>query len=195
MIDKPKLKSGSEKELEKAQEQLDAFEQNVKELTLDHMNSASKEEVEPQTKLSQNEIAKSKDIYLKPKRSISSKEKFNEKFRDAYNFDKEYVHFIAENKEIIGETIELWTKPYAGMPAEEWAVPVNKPLWGPRYLAEQIRRCTYHRLIMDESAPIGSDATATYCGRMVADKTVSRLTAEPVVNARSVFMGSNTFKG
>lgn len=194
MTDKPKIKSSSEKELEKAQDQFDTFEQNIKDLTLDNMNRASKEEVEPQTKLSQNELARAKEIYLKPKRSIGSKEKFNEKFRDAYNFDKEYVHFIAENKEIIGESIDLWTKPYAGVPAEEWSVPVNKPVWGPRYLAEQIRRCSYHRLIMNENTSIGSDAVGTYNGQMVVDKIVQRLTAEPVANTKSVFMGSNTFK-
>jgi len=59
------------------------------------------------------------------------------------NFQKEYVQFIAENKEIIGETIEIWTRPFGGMPAEFWKVPVNKPVWGPRYLAEQIKRCYY----------------------------------------------------
>lgn len=194
MTERPKVKSTSEKELDKIQEQAEAFEQNIKDLTLDRMNEASKEEVEPQIKLSQREIERSKDIYLKPKRSIGSKEKFNEKFRDAYNFDKEYVNFIAENKEIIGEAIPLWTKPYAGVPAEEWDVPVNKPVWGPRYLAEQIRRCTYHRLMMNENAPIGSDHMGTYQGQMVVDKVIARLTAEPVVNTKSVFMGSSTFK-
>ena len=51
---------------------------------------APKEEVEAQTKLSSKEIAKSKDIYLKPIKTISrSKEsKFNEKFRNDWNFAK-----------------------------------------------------------------------------------------------------------
>lgn len=194
MTERPKVKSSSEKELDKAQEQFDAFDQNIKDLTLDRMNEAPKLEMESQTKISQRDLERSKDIYLKPKRSIGSKEKFNEKFRDAYNFDKEYVNFIAENKEIIGENIDLWTKPYAGVPAEEWDVPVNKPIWGPRYLAEQIRRCTYHRLIMNEHSPVTSDHMGTYHGQMVVDKVIPRLTAEPVVNTRSVFMGSSTFK-
>lgn len=194
MIDKPKGKSSlGDKELDKAYAQFDAFDQNIKDLTLDRMNQASKLELESQTKISQKELNKVQDIYIKPKRTIGSPEKFNEKFREDYNFDKEYVNFIAENKEIIGETINLWTKPYAGVPAEEWEVPVNKPIWGPRYLAEQIRRCTYHRLIMEDKAPIGEDFAATYQGRMVADKIVPRLTAEPVIKSRSVFMGSNTF--
>jgi len=194
MNEKPKARSGlAEKELDKAQEQFDAFEQNIKELTQDQMSNAPVLEQEPQTKISQNQIAASKDIYLKPARSIASKEKFNEKFRDAYLYDKQYVNFIAENKEIIGESITLWTKPYAGLPAEEWIVPVNKPIFGPRYLAEQIRKCTYHQLIMNEQEVVARDSSVEYCGRMVANKTVSRLTAEPVSNRKSVFVSSNVF--
>jgi hypothetical protein len=194
MTERPKLKSGlGEKELDKAQEQFDAFDQNIKELTQDQLSKAPAQEQEQQTKLSQNEIANSKDIYLKPKSTIASKEKFNEKFREAYLFDKQYVNFIAENKEIIGESITLWTKPYAGLPAEQWVIPVNKPVFGPRYLAEQIRRCTYHQLSMNEQEVVARDSSVEYCGRMVADKTVSRLTAEPVTKARSVFVSSNVF--
>lgn len=195
MREKPTPRSSlGDKELDKAEAQFDAFEQNIKDLTLDRMNEAPQAEIEPQTKLSQNELNRAKEIYLKPKVTVGCREKFNEKFRDAYTFDKEYVNFIAENKEIIGESIDLWTKPYAGVPAEEWIVPVNKPVWGPRYLAEQIRRCTYHKLIMNENRTIGADSMGTYQGEMVVDQIVPRLTAEPVIKSRSVFMGSNTFK-
>jgi len=31
-------------------------------------------------------------------------------------------------------------KPFPGMPAEEWAIPTNKPINGPRYVAEQIKK-------------------------------------------------------
>lgn len=189
---KPKVNSDGQKELDKAQAQFEAFDENVKTMTLDRMNAAPKEETEPQTKLSSKEIEKSKDIYLKPKRSISCKEKFNEKYRDSYNFDKEYVHFIAENKEIIGETIDLWTRPYPGMPAEEWEVPVNKPVWGPRYLAEQIKRKFYHRLMMQQ-APTSSDSMGQYYGTMAVDTTVQRLDAIPVSKRKSVFMGAGAF--
>jgi len=194
MRDKPIPKSRlGETELDKADQQFEAFEDQIKSLTLDEMNKAPVLEQEPQTKLSQNEIARAKDIYLKPRRSIQSQEKFNEKFRESYNFDKEYVHFTAENKELIGENVELWTKPYAGMPAEEWEVPVNKPVWGPRYLAEQLRRCQHHVLEMDENRATDRDAMGSYNGVMVAKKTVSRITCEPVTTRKSVFMGANGF--
>ncbi len=189
---RPKMNSASEKELDKCEKQFEAFDQNVKSLTLDRMNTAPKEEVEPQTKLASSEIAKSKDIYIKPKRSIASREKFNEDYRKDYNFSKEYVNFIAENKEIIGETLDFWTKPFAGMPAEEWDIPVNKPIWAPRYVAERIKGCKHHRLVMQDRST-SADGMGQYYGSMAVDTTIQRLDAHPVSSRKSIFMGTEAF--
>ncbi len=194
MTGRPKGTSSlADQEMDKAEKQFQEFDNQVKEMTLDHMNKAPKKDIEPQTKLSQNEIAKSKDIYLKPDRIIGCRDKFNEDYRDEYNFAKEYVQFTAENKEIIGETIEIWTRPFAGMPAEFWKVPTNKPLWGPRYLAEQIKKCSYHRLIMQPHTITGADGMGQYYGQMAADTTIQRLDAIPVSSRKSVFMGAVNF--
>lgn len=193
MAKQPNVNSSSEQELVKVEQQFDAFKENVDSLTLDRMNQAPKQEVEQQTKLTGREIDKKADIYLKPHTTIGCHDKFNEAYRSEYNFQKEYVQFIAENKEIIGETIELWTRPFGGMPAEFWKVPVNKPVWGPRYLAEQIKRCYYHRLVMQQGTQAGSDHAGNYYGTMVADTTLQRLDAIPVSSKRSVFMGAANF--
>jgi hypothetical protein len=193
MTNKPRLNSESEKELNKVEAQFKAYDEQVQSLTVDRMNQAPKLDVEPQTKLSQNQIAEAKDIYLKPKRSIPSKEKFNEDFRKDYEFQKEYVYFIAENKEIIGEEMTSWTKPFAGMPAEEWVVPANKPVWGPRYLAERIKGCCYHVLSMNEQRSAGSDQMGSYYGQIVVDNTVQRLDATPATKRKSIFMGAVNF--
>jgi hypothetical protein len=193
---KPKAATSlAQQEMDNVEKQFEAFDSNVKEMTLDRMNMAPKQEAEQQTKLSSSDIAKSKDIYLKPHKTIAcaSTDKFNEKFREKYNFDKEYVQFIAENKEIIGETIDIWTRPYGGMPAEEWKVPCNKPVWGPRYLAEQIKRCSYHRLTMQQNVGTGSDGMGQYYGALAVDTTVQRLDANPVSTRKSIFMGANNF--
>lgn len=179
-----------ETELDKMQKQFDNFDSQVKELTNDRMNQAPKLETEPQTKMSDREIDNAKKIYLKPKTSISVRDKFNEKFREKYNFSKEYVQFIAENNEIIGEQLEIWTRPFGGIPAEFWQVPVNTPVWGPRYLAEQIRKCTYHRLRMDQTVTHSQHGPGKFYGSMVVDNVIERLTARPVASARSVFMGA-----
>lgn len=193
MKEKPNLNSESAKELDRVEKQFDAFKEDVDKMTLDRMNMTPKQDVEPQTNLSQQEIFKSKDIYLKPIKTVGCQDKFNEKWREDYNFQKQYVQFQAENKEIIGEEIDLWTRPFPGMPAEEWKVPVNKPVWGPRYLAEQIKRCYYHRLIMQPNVGSGSDHAGQYYGSMAVDSTVARLDAIPVSTKRSVFMGATNF--
>jgi len=121
-----------------------------------------------------------------------SPDKFNETFRENHNFIKEYVSFIAENREIIGEMIEIWTRPMGGMPAEFWKVPVNKKVYGPRYLAEQIKKCYYHRLVMQNIVTENNHAGQMY-GTMVADSTIQRLDAIPVGDKKSVFLGVSGF--
>lgn len=196
MTDKPKANnSQTGKELEQAEKQFEAYDKNIKEMTMDRMNKAPKEESEQQTQLSSEEISKAKDIYLKPTRSIAPgvKERFNERLRAKYEFDKEYVPFIAENKEIIGEAIEIWTKPYPGMAAEFWTVPTNKPIWGPRYLAEQIKRCTYHRLVMQQQVITETNHVGQMYGALAVDTVVQRLDAHPVSRKKSIFMGASSF--
>jgi len=185
--------SQAEVEIEKVEKQLEAFEQNVKDLTLDRMNQAPREDVEPQTKLSSNDIQKNKEIYLKPERTIRRMDKFNEKFREQYNYDKEYVQFIAENRELIGDDIEIWTGKYAGVPCEFWRVPTNKPVWGPRYLAEQMKKCSYHRLVMKQNVVTESGGYGQMYGAIAADSVIQRLDAIPVSTRKSVFMGASGF--
>lgn len=193
-MDKPDPKnSAAAREMIKIEKQLDTFNDHIESLTLDRMNQAPKADVEPQTKMAQQDIFKSTDIYLKPFKTIGCQDKFNEKYRDSWNFDKETVYFQAENKEIIGENIEMWTKPYAGVHAEFWKIPVNKPVYGPRYVAEQIKRCYYHRLIMKKGVSTGQDEFGEYQGQMAVDTTVARLDAVPVNVKRSVFMGARNF--
>ena len=194
MAEKPKPQnSEAAKELAKAEEQFDKFDQQIKDMTQDRMAAAPKQEVEAQTKISQKDLEKTKDIYLKPKRAIGSREPFNEKWREDYNFQKEYVRFIAENKEIIGEAIDLWTKPFPGLPAEEWSVPTGKPVWGPRYLAERIKGCSYHRLTMQQHVVTEANHVGQMYGALAVDTTVQRLDALPVSTRKSVFMGASNF--
>lgn len=188
---KPKLSSGlGNEELDKAEKQFKEYDENIKSMTKDRLDQAPQKEVEPQNKLSQNEILNSKDIYLKPDRAIGAREKFNEDYRKDYEFAREYVRFIPENKEIIGETIELWTKPFAGVPCEFWKVPCGKPVWGPRYLAERIANCKYHRFVMQQTTSTGTDGMGSYYGAMAVDTTVQRLDAIPVSTRKSIFMGA-----
>lgn len=146
------------------------------------MNAAPKLETEPQTKLSSKEIEKSDAPYIKPVRSINSKEPFNEKYRDLHKQAWEYIKCIVENNEILGEAVECWTKRFPGDPAHFWKIPVNKPVYIPRLLAEQLSQCRYHRLSMEASNAqvTGSDQMGTYIGNMVVDHTKQRIDCRPV---------------
>lgn len=182
------------KELEKAKDQFDAYDQNVKDLTVDHMNQAPKLEQEPIHQLSQKQLSKSPEIHLKPLKSVMDRAPFNEKYRNDYNFYKEQVNFIAEHRELIGEKIEIWTKKFAGVPAEYWEVPTGKPVWGPRYLAERLKECNYHRLRSEQNTITNGDGMGSYYGGIVADHIVQRLDAHPVSRKQSIFMGAESFR-
>lgn len=175
-------------EIQKELDKLAVLEQEIKAVSNDINVSAPVKEEEPQTKLSQNELRNAQEIYLKPIKTQTSREKFNERFRDEWNHKKEYVRFIAEHKELIGEVIDKWTKPFPGVPAEEWLIPTNKPVWGPRYLAESLANKTYNRLTMDEAVAIEGNRYGTITGQLTVTQKIKRLDAYPATTARSVFM-------
>jgi len=185
---KPKVNSAGERELDKCAEEFKVFDAQVKEMTMDRMNLVPRIESEGQTKIAQSDLAKAKEFILKPSNFIASREKFNEKFRKEYDYDKQYISFIAENIEIRGEIIELWCKPYPGCPAEFYKVPVNIVLSGPRYVYEQLKRKFHHKLTMQESSYTGGDHTGQYYGKMAVDTTVQRLDARMVDSRKSISM-------
>lgn len=150
---KPKITSKGEQELKKAEDQLNKFESHVKSLTVDELSKSPLKESEPQTKLSNREVEKLDAPYIKPVRAIFSNEKFNEAFRKERDEGWKYVKCIVENNEIIGERIEKWTKHWPGEPAHFWQIPVNKPIYLPKFLAEELQGCCYHRLVMQSRSP------------------------------------------
>jgi len=198
-VSKPKVNNAGEEELKKMGEKFDSFQEEVKSLSYNNGLSIPVKEQEQQTKMSNREILRAPEIFLKPKKSIGSPQRFNESFRSMWNFQKEFVRFIAENIEAKGEPIsDIWTRPFGGVDAELWDVPVNKPVWGPRYLAEQIKRKSYTRLKMDADADarnyVNSDSNAQYYGRVVHDTRVQRLDAMPAPETVTVSGFQSNFK-
>lgn len=177
------------KELDSIERQLEASTASMKSVDKE---SLPVQETEMQAKLSQNEIAKMEGIVLKPKKTQGSNQVFNERFRKEYEYRKEYVNFIAEHKELIGENIEKWTRPYGGLPAEFWEVPTNKPVWGPRYLAEEIKKSSYVRYVQQDRVQNigGAEGVGQMYTGMVAETIVQRLDAHPVSQRKSIFMGA-----
>lgn len=183
MSKRPDLNAEGQKELDKADAQIQSVPQQMAVCDVNKINNAQIQDYEPQTKLSNREKNKAEAIYLKPDRAIGCRAKFNEDFRKSYEYDRQYVRFVAENNEIIGEGIEIWTKKYPGQPAEFWKVPVNKVVMGPRYLAERIADCKYRRLVMKEDKMTSSDGMGTYFGALQYEEVRHRLDARPAGNS------------
>jgi hypothetical protein len=194
---RPKLDAEGQKELDKVEDQINSME--VKTPDYDQRLSAPKHESEPQTKIAQADLAKEPQLYLKPRRTIGpgvnpktgEREKFNEKFRDAYNFAKEYVEFIAENEEIKGETINLWIKKFPGTNTEEWMIPTNKPIWAPRYIKQRLEECGYTVFVSTQSKM--SQDGISYSGYLEVQERKNRLLAREVPKKRNIFMGQNRY--
>ena len=79
------------------------------------------------------------------------------------------------------------------MPAEFWKVPANTPVWGPRYLAERIKDCTYSVLTMNENKVTGTNMFGQEYGQIVVESKKQRLDAHPVSQRKSIFMGATNF--
>lgn len=176
------------KEIDKLEQNVAQFENQIKDLTAERPLNIKSEEYEP-PKVSQKQIDSS-DLYIKPTRWIADNQKFNPRFEKEWEYRKEYVHCILVHNESRGDLIEFWTHPFGGKGAEFWQVPSDKPVWIPRYAAEQLTKCKYHRLRMEEGKTRSADNMATYYGQMVADTVIQRLDATPINNKKSMFMGA-----
>lgn len=177
MAGKPGVNSDGQKELDKAEKQLEKFENDIK-TVVDQRGKASEY---PEHKISQKEVEKSTDIYLKPQKVIFSREKFNEEYREQYNEAKKYVHYTVQHEECKGDRVEMWTKCFPGVAAEFWVIPSGKPVWIPRYVADKLENgCGYHRL-KTQDRPTESDSIGgQYYGTLVVDEYTHRITARPV---------------
>ncbi len=185
MAGKPSINSDGQKELDRAEKQLENFENDVKAVVAER----SKATEYPEHKISSKEIEKAPDIYLKPQRTIMCREKFNENYRDQYNEARKYVHYTVQHEECKGDSIEMWTKGFAGIPAEFWVIPSGKPVWIPKYVADKLENgCGYHRL-KTQDRPTNTDSNGnTYYGTLVVDEYTHRISARPVTTRRQFSM-------
>ena len=191
LTSKPDATPGAQKELDKAEKQFDQFEKEIKDLTLDSMNAAPKEApsevqvVKETSRRTKTSTSSQNARSLLRKSSMRSSAKIITSLRNTSNS-------LRRIKRLLERRLTCGTKPFPGMPAEEWEIPTNKPIWAPRYVAEQIKKCTFHRLVM-EDRPVSADHAGSYYGSMISKNTIQRLDAHPVVERKSVFMGASGF--
>lgn len=196
---RPKVTAEGQKELEKVESQFNSMEKERQSLDYDQRLNAPKHEYEPQTKMALSEIDQTPKVYLKPKRSFppgvdpktGKAEQFNEKFCQEYNYKKEYVEFIAENNEIIGESADFWVKKFPGTALEEWVIPMNKPIWAPRYVKERLEECGY--TVFRSSQSLKSEEGINYTGYLEIQERKNRLNARDVPKKRNIYMGNHRF--
>lgn len=167
------------KALHKMNTSFDATQKDLTNLTLDHLNKAPLKEGEDQTKLTRSELAEDNIHVVKPERQVHGQDKPNPKFEKERKKGWEMVKCFFENREVEGEQIECWSKPFAGDPASFWKLPVNRTVMAPRHLVKQLENCRYHKMRMEEKT-VSSDGAGVYYGALVADYTVNRLLAREV---------------
>ena len=171
------------RELDRAAKEFDAFDAQVKKLGQDpHADLALPvQEEEGQTQLTDKQAKKADALYLKPIRSMEGKRSEpNPKFERAHKRGWEYVKCIVENKEIIGESIKVWTKAFTQDPAHQREDPVNTPVYIPRLLAEQLAKCAYTQMKIEENTTREISGGISQYGVMVAESRKQRIECRPV---------------
>lgn len=134
---------------QKAVEQVVEIQKDLNSLDVDTINEKAPkpEEVEPQTKLTNKQMADSLGCrYIEPKRKLSAFGTLPENLKKEHAHDWEYVKGIYENFESIGEAAEFWLCLYPGDPDCMWQIPANIPVYVPRMVAKHLESIQqYHR--------------------------------------------------
>lgn len=129
---------------------------DMSELTVDKINETKVTEPEPQTQLTNRELADSMGCrYIEPKRKLSAFGKLLPGEEKDHKRDWEYVKGIYENIEFVGEHIEFWLCKYGGDPDCLWSIPANVPVFVPRMVAKHLEEVQkYHRFdYVDRNQP------------------------------------------
>lgn len=175
-MNKLKVSTGvAQKEIDRLDAEFNAKQQQMSSLSQDEMNKAPIAETEHQTKLSKQEVKQYDAPEIKPSQTIPGIGKRKPEQDNLRRRAWELVKVVAENCEVIGEKIELWHKaPFSGEPCTFWQIPVNKPIYIPRFLADHLMTRNYHRLVMQET-PVENNQYGQVIGQMIASETRRRL--------------------
>lgn len=174
---KPNVTTGLvQKEVDRLDAEFQAKSHQMSNLTQEEISKAPVKEVEPKTNLSRaqiQEIDAPKIVPTMSKRANGKKKPEQDALRRRA---WEYVKVICENNEILQEPLQFWHKPMiAGEDCNYWQIPVGRPVYIPRHLAEHIRSRKYHRLIMQEEMTVERNQFGEMKGKMVATETRQRL--------------------
>lgn len=166
--------------IENASNTIDAMSEQMKSLNVDDIQTAPIKEEDPQTKISKKAIDDLDAPKIRPSKTFAPIDKPRPEHDSLRKRAWEYVKVIAENKEVIGETIQSWYKPpISGEACHFWEVPVNTPVYIPRMLAEHLATRIYPRHKMVDRATRGL-GHGEIMQVMVVEETLRRLDCRPV---------------
>ncbi|HEX5553450.1 MAG TPA: hypothetical protein VFX43_09400 [Chitinophagaceae bacterium] len=167
------------KELESAAIAATKMQEQMSALTQDAMQSAPLHEVEAQTKMTKKQVEEYDAPVIRATKSMPSTGKALPQEAQAREDGWKYIKCIAENNEVVGEMIEFWYKKFSGDPIYFWQVPVNKPIYLPKHVAQHISDRKYHVMKM-QSKPIHEVAFGEPMDRLVCQETRRRLDCRSV---------------
>ena len=174
---KPNVTNGPvQKEIDRLDAEFKAKSEQMSNLTQEEINKAPLKEVEPQTKLSQAQIKELDAPKIVPSRTKKANGKKKPEQDSLRKRAWEYIKVICENNEIFQEPLKFWYKPMiGGEDCHYWEIPVGRPVYIPRHVAEHIRSRKYHRLVMQEEMTVEHTQFGEMRGKMVATETRQRL--------------------
>lgn len=125
--------------MKKLEKTIDDLENSLNKLTVDEIKNTPVTEPEPQTLLTNKEIADSMNIrYIEPIRKLQPFGTCPQQLKKDRDHDWEYVKAIYENYDDIGECAEFWLSKYPGDPDCLWRIPANVPVFVPRMVAKHL---------------------------------------------------------
>lgn len=145
-MSRPRTSHGStERELDRVEEQISSYEEKINSLEPASLTTDKPIETAPQTQISKKQIEMTDAPWIRPSKTFSSRAKPLPQLEADRKRAWEYVKVIAENKEIQGEMIEFWLLKFPGDSHCYWQVPVNRPIYVPRMVAEHLASRNYTR--------------------------------------------------
>lgn len=178
---KPKLASGfAQKEVDRVEAEFKAATDANASLTQDVMSKAPEKESDVEPFMPKRQILQAPVPRIVPTYSRSPNGKKKPEQDALRRRAWEYVQVICTNSEIASENLEFWHKPMiAGEECNFWQIPVNRPVFLPRHVAEHIKTRKYHRLVMQEEITVEHTGFGEMKGKLVASHTVQRLDCTP----------------
>lgn len=112
-------------------------------LTTDKINELAPKPVEQEVKLTMKQKAEAEGaIYIEPRRKLQSLGKLPEKWETMHKHDWEYVCGTFQPENIGGrantENFTFWFRKWPGDPDCMWEIPVNRPVYVPRMIAQHL---------------------------------------------------------